>query len=282
MQTLALDRIAAEQQQHQHHHGQMYMSEPRGSATLESYYPQSMSSARMLAMRRNSAVTASEYLDNNVLDYVHLQQRARSVQYGPSGSAAEEGFERGDDNFMSLAIAHQSGNGGGGGVSNSNSSGNLYSYGGNGSNGAIAAPIVDRHPFNASGLGSLSSVPNVGAGGLGLGNNRDMMGPPNGENAPCNTLYVGNLPPNASEEELRRMFINCLGYRRLSFQNKPAGPMCFVEFDDISYATQAMLDLHGSILSSSTRGGIRLSYAKNSLGMRNSTVDIISGRRGSQ
>lgn len=91
-----------------------------------------------------------------------------------------------------------------------------------------------------------------------------------GENFPCNTLYVGNLPPMAQEDELRALFRNCLGYRRLSFRPKASGPMCFVEFEDIACATAAMETLYGTMISCSTavKGGIRLSFSKNPLGLR--------------
>ncbi|KAI9272958.1 hypothetical protein BDA99DRAFT_499636 [Phascolomyces articulosus] len=98
-------------------------------------------------------------------------------------------------------------------------------------------------------------------GSLGVNTN------PADQNPPCNTLYVGNLPPNASEEELKNMFSSCIGYQRLSFRNKSNGPMCFVEFEDISCATQAMQDLYGNPLSNSVKGGIRLSFSKNPLVM---------------
>jgi RNA recognition motif-containing protein len=88
---------------------------------------------------------------------------------------------------------------------------------------------------------------------------------PADQNPPCNTLYVGNLPPNTNEEELRLMFSKCLGYKRLSFKNKSNGPMCFVEFDDAIYAAQALQDLQGNPLSNSIKGGIRLSFSKNPL-----------------
>ncbi|KAJ3015494.1 hypothetical protein HKX48_004570 [Thoreauomyces humboldtii] len=88
-------------------------------------------------------------------------------------------------------------------------------------------------------------------------------------NPPCNTLYVGNLPPDTSEEELRQLFLHCPGYKRLCFRGRPNGPMCFVEFDDVQCATQALFQLYGNPLSNSTKGGIRLSYSKNPLGVRN-------------
>ncbi|KAI8056831.1 hypothetical protein BDF22DRAFT_606162, partial [Syncephalis plumigaleata] len=92
---------------------------------------------------------------------------------------------------------------------------------------------------------------------------------PADQNPPCNTLYVGNLPVNAQEDELRRLFSRMRGYKRLCFRPKPGtGPMCFVEFDDIPCATHAMNELYGVPLSNSIKGGIRLSYSKNPLGVR--------------
>ncbi|KAJ2159241.1 hypothetical protein GGF46_003171 [Coemansia sp. RSA 552] len=91
----------------------------------------------------------------------------------------------------------------------------------------------------------------------------------NDQNPPCNTLYVGNLPVGAREDELRQIFQNSLGYKRMSFKAKPnSGPMCFVEFESIDFATLAMSDLDGRMLSNSVGGGIRLSYSKNPLGVR--------------
>ncbi|KAK9761688.1 hypothetical protein K7432_013214, partial [Basidiobolus ranarum] len=89
------------------------------------------------------------------------------------------------------------------------------------------------------------------------------------QNPPCNTLYVGNLPMNTMEEELRQLFASQPGYKRLCFRMKPhAGPMCFVEFEDVTHATRSMNELQGHLLSNSIKGGIRLSYSKNPLGVR--------------
>lgn len=73
-------------------------------------------------------------------------------------------------------------------------------------------------------------------------------------NPPCNTLYVGNLPIQASEDELRTLFVQCPGYKRLSFRQKTNGPMCFVEFENSDYAAAAMNDLYGTMLSNSVKG----------------------------
>ncbi|KIY62615.1 hypothetical protein CYLTODRAFT_414601 [Cylindrobasidium torrendii FP15055 ss-10] len=105
-------------------------------------------------------------------------------------------------------------------------------------------------------------------------------------NAQINTLYVGNLPiqplplgfgPETLEEQLRELFQLQPGYRRLSFKQKN-GPMCFVEFEDVHFATKAMNDLYGHTLNGLVKsGGIRLSYSKNPLGVRTPTSATASG-----
>ncbi|KAM3564189.1 hypothetical protein ARSEF4850_001967 [Beauveria asiatica] len=95
---------------------------------------------------------------------------------------------------------------------------------------------------------------------------------PADQNPPCNTLYVGNLPIDTSEEELKAVFCKQRGYKRLCFRTKQNGPMCFVEFEDITFATKALHDLYGTPLHNSTKGGIRLSFSKNPLGVRSGQV----------
>lgn len=92
---------------------------------------------------------------------------------------------------------------------------------------------------------------------------------PADQNPPCNTLYVGNLPMDAQEDELRRIFQAARGYKRMCYRSKANGPMCFVEFEDVGSATRAMNDMYGKTLSNSRKGGIRLSFSKNPLGVRN-------------
>ena len=94
--------------------------------------------------------------------------------------------------------------------------------------------------------------------------------PPNpaDSNPPCNTLYVGNLPMDASEDELKALFSKQRGYKRLCFRAKTNGPMCFVEFEDIPAASKVLEELYGRQLSNSVKSGIRLSFSKNPLGVR--------------
>ncbi|KAL7916318.1 hypothetical protein GGI35DRAFT_33524 [Trichoderma velutinum] len=91
---------------------------------------------------------------------------------------------------------------------------------------------------------------------------------PADQNPPCNTLYVGNLPIDTSEEELKALFSPVRGYKRLCFRTKQNGPMCFVEFEDVGHATKALSQLYGWCLHNSVKGGIRLSFSKNPLGVR--------------
>jgi RNA recognition motif-containing protein len=100
---------------------------------------------------------------------------------------------------------------------------------------------------------------------------------PADQNPPCNTLYVGNLPIDTSEEELKTLFSKARGYRRLCFRTKSNGPMCFVEFEDVSFATKALNELYGYPLHNSVKGGIRLSFSKNPLGVRSNQNPVPNG-----
>jgi len=84
---------------------------------------------------------------------------------------------------------------------------------------------------------------------------------------PCNTLFVANLGPKTSEEELQDLFTRCYGFRRLRVNLKSATPVCFVEFQDIACASQAMNLLQGFQLASCDRGGMKIEYAKNPMGV---------------
>ncbi|KAI8876582.1 hypothetical protein K501DRAFT_298741 [Backusella circina FSU 941] len=91
------------------------------------------------------------------------------------------------------------------------------------------------------------------------------------QNPPCNTLYIGNIPTNTNEEELRTLFSACQGYKRMVYRQKNQGPMCFVEFEDVPFAAYAIKHLQGQLLTQSGKSGIRLSFSKNPLFMKNNT-----------
>lgn len=150
------------------------------------------------------------------------------------------------------------------------------STGQNGSHGNFSpSPVTQGHAHRASQAlqppHSPTNITNmIPANIYTMGMSRHQYPPinPADQNPPCNTLYVGNLPMDTSEDELKTIFAKSRGYKRLCFRVKSNGPMCFVEFDDTTYATQALNELYGFPLHNSVKGGIRLSYSKNPLGVR--------------
>lgn len=132
------------------------------------------------------------------------------------------------------------------------------------------------HPSTMSptALNGPGSIGNYSVGNAGWGRvHAPPPANPADQNPPCNTLYVGNLPIGTSEDELKALFTRQRGYKRLCFRAKNNGPMCFVEFDDVSFATKALHDLYGVQLTNSVKGGIRLSFSKNPLGIRGNQMN---------
>lgn len=128
-----------------------------------------------------------------------------------------------------------------------------------------------QSPNSSFSPNNMSTLPGLGNGNNYPGSPHYQRHPPPNpadQNPPCNTLYVGNLPVDTSEDELKAMFSKQRGYKRLCFRTKQNGPMCFVEFEDTSFATKALNELYGHPLHNSVKGGIRLSFSKNPLGVR--------------
>ncbi|RRT63238.1 hypothetical protein GW17_00005496 [Ensete ventricosum] len=87
-------------------------------------------------------------------------------------------------------------------------------------------------------------------------------------NHPCPTLFVANLGPSCSEQELAQVFSRCPGFIKLKMQNKNGLPVAFVDFQDVNSSTGALSHLQGTILYSSVGEGMRLEYAKSRMGLR--------------
>ncbi|KAL6521625.1 hypothetical protein OROGR_018194 [Orobanche gracilis] len=78
---------------------------------------------------------------------------------------------------------------------------------------------------------------------------------------PCPTVFVANLGPTCSEEELMQAFSRCRGFLKLKMQSTYGAPVAFVDFKDTACSTEAVNHLQGTILYSSTSGeGMRLEY----------------------
>uniref|UniRef100_A0A5B7BM17 RRM domain-containing protein n=1 Tax=Davidia involucrata TaxID=16924 RepID=A0A5B7BM17_DAVIN len=85
----------------------------------------------------------------------------------------------------------------------------------------------------------------------------------------CPTLFVANLGPTCSEQELIQVFSRCPGFLKLKMQSTYGTPVSFVDFQDTACSTEALNHLQGTILYSSPPGeGMRLEYAKSRMGMR--------------
>ncbi|XP_062150544.1 RNA-binding protein L isoform X2 [Alnus glutinosa] len=86
---------------------------------------------------------------------------------------------------------------------------------------------------------------------------------------PCPTLFVANLGPTCTEQELIQVFSRCPGYLKLKMQNTYGAPVAFVDFQDTACSTGALNHLQGTLLYSSVAGeGMRLQFAKSRMGMR--------------
>ncbi|MEW5297294.1 MAG: hypothetical protein WDW36_000511 [Sanguina aurantia] len=90
-----------------------------------------------------------------------------------------------------------------------------------------------------------------------------------GDNAPCSTLFVGNLSDQVSETELRGLFGSQQGFRTLKIAKGPKSTTAFVDFDDVPSSMAVHHALQGAVISSSSeRGGLRIQYSKNPFGKR--------------
>ncbi|XP_009367383.2 RNA-binding protein L isoform X1 [Pyrus x bretschneideri] len=88
-------------------------------------------------------------------------------------------------------------------------------------------------------------------------------------NTPCPTLFVANLGPTCTEQELIQVFSRCPGFIKLKMQSTYGAPVAFVDFQDTACSTGALSHLQGTVLYSSTAGeGMRLEYARSRMGMR--------------
>lgn len=83
---------------------------------------------------------------------------------------------------------------------------------------------------------------------------------------PCSTLFVANLGPTCSEQELTDIFSRCPGFSKLKMQKKNGLPVAFVDFKDVASSTGALNHLQGTHLYLSVGGGMRLEYAKSRMG----------------
>lgn len=88
------------------------------------------------------------------------------------------------------------------------------------------------------------------------------------DNPPCNTLFIGNLGENINEEELRGIFSVQPGFKQMKVLRQERHTVCFIEFEDVSSATNVHHSLQGAVIPSSGSIGMRIQYSKNPFGRR--------------
>ncbi|XLS81441.1 hypothetical protein HN51_047272 [Arachis hypogaea] len=78
------------------------------------------------------------------------------------------------------------------------------------------------------------------------------------DGGPCSTLFIANLGPNCTEDELRQTFSVYAGFNMVKIRSRGGMPVTFADFDEVEQATKVMEQLQGSMLSSSDRGGMHI------------------------
>ncbi|KAJ4893543.1 RNA-binding (RRM/RBD/RNP motifs) family protein [Raphanus sativus] len=82
---------------------------------------------------------------------------------------------------------------------------------------------------------------------------------------PCSTLFIANLGPNCTEDELKQLLSRYPGFNTLKIRARCGMPVAFADFEEIEQATYVMNDLQGNLLSSSDRGGMHIEYARSKM-----------------
>ncbi|GKV36535.1 hypothetical protein SLEP1_g44656 [Rubroshorea leprosula] len=82
---------------------------------------------------------------------------------------------------------------------------------------------------------------------------------------PCSTLFIANLGPNCTEDELKQVLSQYPGFNVLKIRNRGGMPVAFADFEEVEQATEVMEVLQSSLLSSSDRGGMHIEYARSKM-----------------
>ncbi|XP_065884092.1 uncharacterized protein [Dysidea avara] len=120
---------------------------------------------------------------------------------------------------------------------------------------------------------NVTAPDDLSTGSLGDISPSDLVG-----SQPCSTLFVANLEPHHTENDIGHLFEKYDGFGKAKQYTKGGPPVCFVEFKDVESATTAMNDMQGHVMDSSKRGsGIRIEYAKQKMGAPSRSTCISSG-----
>uniref|UniRef100_A0A2P2JCF2 RRM domain-containing protein n=2 Tax=Rhizophora mucronata TaxID=61149 RepID=A0A2P2JCF2_RHIMU len=82
---------------------------------------------------------------------------------------------------------------------------------------------------------------------------------------PCSTLFIANLGPNCTEDELKQVLSQYPGFNILKLRARGGMPVAFADFEEIDQASRAMENLQSTLLPSSDRGGMHIEYARSKM-----------------
>ncbi|KAJ4835859.1 hypothetical protein Tsubulata_030117 [Turnera subulata] len=82
---------------------------------------------------------------------------------------------------------------------------------------------------------------------------------------PCSTLFIANLGPNCTEDELRQVLSGYPGFNLLKLRARGGMPVAFADFKEVEQAIQVMEDLQDTLLPSSDRGGMHIEFARSKM-----------------
>lgn len=91
----------------------------------------------------------------------------------------------------------------------------------------------------------------------------------NTDNAPCDTLFIGNLSQRMTETDVEAYFRNLMGDRFAACKLSRSGTnrvSAFVQFVDIPTAEEVHASQQGVEMPGSERGPMRIQFSKNALG----------------
>lgn len=84
-------------------------------------------------------------------------------------------------------------------------------------------------------------------------------------NAPCDTMFIGALSPNVSEQELLSHVSMLSGFVRLKYISTGPKPLAFVQFDSVDNCATAIAALRGTAMPSAPNQALDCQFSKNSL-----------------
>lgn len=82
---------------------------------------------------------------------------------------------------------------------------------------------------------------------------------------PCSTLFIANLGPSCTEDELKQVISQYPGFNTIKVRARGGMPVAFADFEGVEQATEALNALQGSTLTSSDRGGMHIEYARSKM-----------------